>query len=106
MKRKKPTIDFLEVIKKKERRKLLAQKGTKNWIVWIGFSIFGLIGWSVILPTIIGLSLGIWIDRGWPSPLSWTLILGMGGLLLGCLSAWIWLVKERKAIEKERNDRK
>jgi ATP synthase protein I len=106
MKKKKSTLEFLEIIKKKEQRKLLSQKHTKNWIFWIGFSIFGLIGWSVILPTAFGLGLGIWIDHRWPSNLSWTLILGMGGLVLGCLSAWIWVVKESKEIERKRNDRK
>lgn len=104
--KKKNSVVFLDVIKKKEQQKLRAKKHKKNWIFWIGFSIFGLIGWSVILPTIIGLGLGIWIDQKWPSPISWTLILSIGGLMLGCLSGWMWIQKERREIERERNDRK
>lgn len=106
MKKKPSDEEFLQLIKKKQKRKLDAKKHGKNWILWIGFSLFGLIGWSVMLPTLIGFSLGIWIDRKWPSPYSWTLILGMGGLLLGCASAWVWLQKERREIEREKNDRK
>jgi len=106
MKKKHSTVEFLDTIKKKQQRKLQAQKHSKNWIFQIGFSVFGLIGWSVILPMVIGLAVGIWIDRKWPFPFSWTLTLAMGGLFLGCLSAWIWLVKERKEIEREKNDRK
>lgn len=98
--------NLLKTIKRKEKQKLYAKKHKKSWIFWIGFSTFGLIGWSVMVPTIIGLAVGIWIDQKWPSPISWTLILAIGGLLLGCLSAWIWIVKERKDIERERKNDK
>jgi ATP synthase protein I len=106
MKEKKQSNNLLKTIQIKEKRKLFAQKHKNNWIFWIGFSTFGLIGWSVIVPTVLGLALGIWIDHKISSRFSWTLVLGLGGLLLGCLSAWIWITKERKTIEKEKNDRK
>jgi len=106
MKEKKYISDLLKTIERKEKQKLYAEKHKKSWIFWIGFSTFGLIGWSVLVPTFIGLGLGIWIDQKWPSRYSWTLILTIGGLMLGCLSAWLWIVKERKDIEKKRNDRK
>ncbi len=106
MKQKKRFSKLLNTIQKKEKQMLYTKMHKKNWIFWIGFSTFGLIGWSVIVPTMIGLTVGIWIDQKWPSPISWTLTLTMTGLILGCLSAWIWIKKERKDIEKEKNDRK
>jgi ATP synthase protein I len=48
----------------------------------------GLIGWSVVLPMLAGIAAGGWIDRRWPSRVSWTLMLLVGGLGLGCVSAW------------------
>lgn len=104
MKQRKHIDNLLKTIQKKEKQKLYTKTHKKSWIFWIGFSTFGLIGWSVIVPTMIGLTIGIWIDQKWPSPISWTLTLLMIGLILGCVSAWIWIKKERKEIEK--NDRK
>ena len=106
MKQRKHIENLLKTIQKKEKQKLYTKKYKKSWIFWIGFSTFGLIGWSVIVPTMIGLTVGIWIDQKWPSPISWTLTLIMTGLIMGCVNAWIWIKKERKEIEKEKNDRK
>jgi len=55
---------------------------------------FGVVGWTVAITTIIGVALGIWIDRTWPSSYSWTLTLLFIGLIVGCLNAWYWIKKE------------
>lgn len=70
--------------------------------VWFGLGMMGLIGWSVVLPTLLGAALGIWLDRRHPGGHSWTLLL----LLIGCVNAWHWVRKEDKAIreEQENND--
>jgi ATP synthase protein I len=60
---------------------------------------FGVIGWSVVVPTLIGIFVGVWIDRNWPSQFSWTLMLMLGGLVMGCLNAWKWIQTE-SAINK------
>jgi ATP synthase protein I len=61
--------------------------------VWFGLGMFGVVGWSVVVPTLIGTALGIWIDSTWPSSFSWTLMLLIGGVMLGCLNAWYWVRK-------------
>jgi ATP synthase protein I len=43
-----------------------------------------------------GVALGAWIDRRWPSRFSWTLMLLVGGLLLGCVNAWMRIEHERR----------
>lgn len=106
MKEKPHITELLKAIERKEKQKIAAKKHKNNWIFWVGFSIFGLIGWSVMIPTLLGLGLGIWIDAKWPSPFSWTLILAIGGLMLGCLNAWFLIEKERKAIEREKHNDK
>ena len=94
---------FIEKIKRKEKRKLRAQR-KKGQGIWFGLGLFGVIGWSVMLPTLIGIAVGIWADRKWPSQISWTLIFLFMGIILGCLNAWYWVEKERKSIEEENEE--
>ncbi len=70
----------------------------------MGFSVFGMVGWSVAVPTIIGAALGIWLDKKYDHDFSWTLSLLVGGLLLGCLIAWNWVQNENKDIQKQNED--
>jgi ATP synthase protein I len=57
---------------------------------------FGLVGWSVAIPTLIGIVLGIWIDSAWPSQYSWTLMGLIMGVIVGCLNAWYWVKRESR----------
>ena len=85
--------EFGETVGKKAERKLIAQnQRQKN--VWFGLGMFGLVGWSVAVPTLIGIVLGIWIDRLWPSRISWTISLLFIGVVLGCWQAWQWIKRE------------
>ncbi len=77
----------------KESRKLKA-RGQKNQNIWFGLGMFGMVGWSVVIPTLLGVALGIWIDSKYPGRFSWTLMLLVGGLFLGCLNAWYWVNRE------------
>ena len=54
-------------------RKLKARKSTQG--VWFGLGMTGLIGWSVVVPTLAGVALGIWLDKHHPGSHSWTLML-------------------------------
>ncbi|MFO7965835.1 MAG: AtpZ/AtpI family protein [Desulfobacterales bacterium] len=87
---------FPEEIGKKERRKIRAKKESDRNI-WFSLGMFGLVGWSVAVPTLLGIALGVWIDKTWPSRYSWTLTGLVVGLLLGCLNAWFWVQREGKS---------
>lgn len=97
---------FIRKVGEKESRKLKAQrKATQS--IWFGFGMFGIIGWSVAVPTLLGAVMGIWLDKHYPmSARSWTLMLLVAGLVLGCLNAWHWVAKEEKEMraEQERHD--
>lgn len=80
-------------IEAKEQRKIKARE-EKDKPVWFGLGMFGLVGWSVAIPTLLLTALGIWIDARWPSRFSWTLMLLITGVLIGCLNAWHWVRKE------------
>ena len=62
---------------------------------WTSLAILGLVGWSVVLPTLLGAALGVWIDHRWPGRFSWTLMLLVSGLILGCTTAWLRITKDQ-----------
>ncbi|MCL4675208.1 MAG: AtpZ/AtpI family protein [Pararhodobacter sp.] len=59
-----------------------------------GIGTFGVIGWSIAVPTLGGIFLGLWLDRIAPQNFSWTLALLLGGVVLGAVIAWRWIDKE------------
>jgi ATP synthase protein I len=81
---------------RKESRKLKARR-EKGRSLWFGMGMFGLVGWSVAIPTLAGIALGVWVDSRWPGPYSWTLMLLVIGVGLGCLNAWYWIKRESRA---------
>ena len=83
---------FAAEVGKKENRRIKSEQ-EPDQTVWFGLGMFGIIGWSVAIPTLIGVALGIWIDHKWPSQYSWALMFLVAGLSLGCLNAWYWVKK-------------
>lgn len=59
-----------------------------------GIGTFGMIGWSIAVPTVGGVFLGLWLDRVLPQSFSWTIALLLGGVVLGAFIAWGWVSKE------------
>jgi ATP synthase protein I len=91
---------FADQVGDKAERKLKARR-RGNPGVWFGLGMMGLIGWSVVVPTLAGAGLGAWLDHKFPGSHSWTLALLVAGLMTGCLNAWRWVVKEDKAMHDE-----
>ena len=81
-------------------RKLKARRNSTQG-VWFGLGMMGLIGWSVVVPTLLGAALGIWLDNRHPGSHSWTLMLLVIGLVIGCANAWHWVAKEDKEMRDE-----
>jgi ATP synthase protein I len=98
--RDKPT--FAEEIGAKATRKIKARQSTQG--VWFGLGMMGLVGWSVVVPTLLGAALGIWLDKHYPGEHPWTLALLIVGLAVGCWNAWYWVAKEEKAMQDEKED--
>jgi ATP synthase protein I len=87
----------------KAARKLKARRhGTPG--VWFGLGMMGLVGWSVVVPTLLGAALGLWLDRHYPGGRSWTLALLIVGLAVGCWNAWHWVAKEDEEMRKAQED--
>jgi ATP synthase protein I len=94
---------FPEQVGASERRKLRSRR-RRDRTLWIGVSTFGMIGWSVAVPTLLGAVLGLWLDRVWPAGFSWTVALILGGVVLGGLTAWHWVSRESRLIEEEEKE--
>jgi ATP synthase protein I len=99
---KKDQTAFSREVGAKAARKIKARRNTQG--VWFGLGMMGIIGWSVVVPTLLGTGLGIWLDNRHPGSHSWTLALLIAGLAIGCINAWYWVAKENKAIRDEQED--
>ena len=86
---------FQDQISTKSDRKIKARKESKN--IWFGLGMFGMVGWSVAIPSLLGIGLGIWLDTHIQSKYSWTLMLLIIGVALGCFNAWYWISKESQS---------
>ncbi len=85
-----------------EKRKLKMQHTNKS--VWFGLGMFGMVGWSVATPAVLGALLGAWLDKTHKATFSWTLSLLLAGLFSGCLIAWYWVSGENKKMHQDINE--
>lgn len=98
-----PPSVLSEEVGVREVRKIRARSSSDRTL-WLGLGMFGLVGWSIVVPTLIGVGLGLWIDRNWPGDFSWSLALLLAGVTVGCLNAWYWVSYERRAIDDEEEE--
>ena len=83
----------------KAARKLKARRSRQG--VWFGLGMMGLVGWSVVVPTLLGAALGIWLDKHHAGKHAWTLALLVAGVGIGCLNAWYWVARENDAMHED-----
>lgn len=95
--------DFATQVGAKATRKLSARRNSAPG-VWFGLGMIGLIGWSVVVPTLLGAALGLWLDKHHSGTHSWTLALLVAGLAIGCMNAWHWVAREDRAMHEEWRD--
>lgn len=100
--REKEHEQFIESVGTKARRRMRARRQAN--FVWFGLGTFGMVGWSVAIPTLIGIAVGAWLEANVPVGFSWRLTMLVVGLAVGCLNAWYWVNKEQRAMAKEREE--
>ena len=81
-----------EIGRKAERKEKARSERGRG--VWFGLGMFGLVGWAVAVPTLLGIMLGVWLDSHLPTRFAWTLTLLFIGVILGCINAWYWVRRE------------
>lgn len=89
-----PGERMIREVGEKQERMIRARKEKDGF--WNAIAVFGTVGWSVAIPTLVGVALGIWIDSRWRSRFSWTIMLLLAGLLAGCFNAWMQISGGRK----------
>jgi ATP synthase protein I len=83
-----------QIGRKADRKLKVRQRQARG--VWFGLGMFGLVGWAVAIPTVLGIALGLWLDGRFPGKVSWTVTLLFIGVVLGCLNAWFWVRRESR----------
>jgi ATP synthase protein I len=99
---KNKTDSFSSRIADKEKRKLKAMRNKSS--VWFGLGMMGMVGWSIVVPSLLGALGGTWLDKRFPQSFSWTLTLLIAGLIAGGVVAWYWVDREDKEINKKQED--
>lgn len=80
------------VAKRRARRERWAREGERS--MGRNLAMIGVIGWTIVLPTLGGIFLGRWLDRLNASGVFWTLGLLVAGLGIGCYFAWKRMARE------------
>lgn len=91
---------FQEKIKHKLSERRRAKEEEEKQGIWFGLAMMGIVGWSVALPTLAGVAIGIGLEALFPqfSP-GIIIICILVGLGLGCLIAWFWIQQESQEDE-------
>jgi ATP synthase protein I len=86
---------FRSQVVHKEQRKLRARREADRG-PWFWLGMFGLVGWSVAIPTLVGVFIGLWLDGLSGGRISWTLTMLFVGAVVGCITAWYWVQRESR----------
>lgn len=56
----------------------------------------GILGWTIVVPTLLGLVLGHWLDRHFNTGVFFSAPLLMAGAAFGLWSAWKWMHRQTR----------
>jgi ATP synthase protein I len=74
------------VRRRQQRRELWQHEGERS--LGQNLAMIGALGWTIVVPTLLGIFAGRWLDRTFQSGIFWTLGLLVAGLAAGCAFAW------------------
>ena len=94
MRRKHTQNGFLSTLR---RKRALAEKNRReeDSSFWSNVGLFGMVGWSITLPMVIGLLLGRAADRRFDTGAVYTVFLMLVGLAFGCYNVWRFISQKR-----------
>jgi len=76
-----------EAVRTREaRRERWLREGERS--IGQNLAMIGALGWTIVLPTLLGIFAGRWLDRHFDMGIFWTLGLLVAGLAVGCSFAW------------------
>lgn len=77
---------------RRERRDLWRREGERA--MGRNLATIGVLGWTIVTPTLLGIFAGRWLDRRLDSGIFWTLGLFAAGLTVGCVLGWKWIQRQ------------
>lgn len=57
----------------------------------------GILGWSIVVPTLLGLAIGHWLDKRFHTGVFFAAPLLMAGAAFGLWSAWKWMHRQTRS---------
>jgi len=78
-----------EVERERERRSRWEREGDMS--VGRRLAQIGVLGWIFVIPTLVGLFLGRWLDASLGTGIFWSAPLMIVGLCIGGWTAWKWM---------------
>ena len=87
--------DEFETCVRRQRERIENGRRRKGQSFWLYLGLIGTVGWSIVVPMVLGILLGLWIDRKFGGGYKWTLGLLTFGLGMGCFNAWRLISKEQ-----------
>jgi len=86
--------------RKMHRAVQLREKRTEQWrkegerSLWQNLSMIGALGWLIVVPTLLGVFVGRWLDNLFNTGIFYSGTLIFLGITLGCYLAWRRINKE------------
>lgn len=80
---------LLNEVERDVNKKIKSKREGKE--VMFGLGLFGIVGWSIAVPTLLAIALGLYLDKKFESSFSWTLTLIFVGVIVGAFNTWRWL---------------
>lgn len=77
---------------REERRERWEQEGERS--LWQNLSMIGALGWLIVVPTLIGVLIGRWLDHRFETGIFFSGALIFLGITIGCYLAWQRVKKE------------
>ena len=77
---------------RKKRREQWEQEGERP--LWKNLSMIGALGWLIVVPTLIGVLLGRWLDKSFDTGILFSGALIFLGIILGSYLVWQRIAKE------------
>jgi ATP synthase protein I len=77
------------VRQRRERRDQWRQEGEPSVMRFVGQ--IGVLGWIIVMPTLVGLFIGRWLDHRLGTGIFWSAPCLLLGVVIGSWSAWRWM---------------
>lgn len=80
------------VRKRRDRRAQWQTEGEPSMLRFVGQ--IGILGWIIVVPTLVGMFVGRWLDRSFGTGIFWSAALLVLGVALGFWSGWRWMHRQ------------